>query len=98
MWGGTSNGTNDAWSGGIVNDWLFTQLRAQDVAMYGSTMVGKNGNAFTRAPTASINIGKPNLESGEWEGVSSKWSCVANITGVKIGGYEPKVTMPPCPT
>lgn len=96
MWSVYGNGTDNAWSGGIVNDWLYSSWRSQGMVIYGSTMT-RVLDVYTMEPTTSVNFGKPTPVSNEWNSASSKWSRVAKITGVKVGGYEPKATMPPCP-
>lgn len=96
MLGTSSNNTDKAWSGGIVNDWLYGGGRGEGVITYGSTIALGFDYSEGQA-TTSMNIGKPTPVSGEWEGLSNKWKEAANITGVKIGGYEPKATASPCP-
>jgi hypothetical protein len=96
MWGEFGNGTDNAWSGGIINNWLYYRWNSDGIVNYGSTMTLELG-VSTIEPTMSFNIGKPTPISNEWASASSRWGRVANITGVKIGGYTPTAITPPCP-
>jgi hypothetical protein len=96
IFGKFGTGTDNAWSGGIVSDWLFGSWdRNAGMVNYGSTLTRELG-VYTMEPTTSVNVGKPTPVSDEWAALSSKWSRVADITGVKIGDPS-HVTTPICP-
>jgi len=96
IWGEFGNGTDNAWSGGIVNDWLYNTWEKAGLVNYGSIMTRELGMS-TVEPTTSINVGKPTPISDEWASASSDWGRVTNITGVDIGEYAPTAIAPPCP-
>jgi hypothetical protein len=79
-----------------MNDWLYNSLGSQGMVIYGST-VTREFDIYTMELTTSVNFSKPTPVIDERESASSEWRSVANITGVKVGGYEPKATTPPCP-